>query len=455
MKLDFDNLEAKIQAKSGFSPCLGKVTKIVGLIIEADGLKTQLGELCYIERETNHMIDDLGIADLGRNLLEERALKAEVVGFRDTKTLLMPLGEMRDIQMGAAVIPSSKPITINIGPQLLGRVIDPFGNFIDDGIQIKAKEELRQWSDSPHPLKRSRITERIHFGLRAIDAFLSCGMGQRLGIFSGSGIGKSTLLGMLARNSNADLNVIALVGERGREVREFIEDNLGAEGLKKSIVIVATGDEANLLKVKAALFAHSIAEYFRDIHGKNVLLMLDSVTRVALAQREIGLAIGEPPATRGYTPSVFALLPKLLERSGTGSKGTITALYTVLVEGDDLNEPVSDIVRGVLDGHIVLSRALAERNHFPAIDVLASISRVMPQVVDDKHRVIASQIRSLLATYKEAQDLINIGAYHQGSNPEIDKAIKAYPKIIQLLKQDVSEHTDYGDLLDQMAKIIV
>ncbi len=437
MKIDFSSLEAKIQSRESLSRSLGRVTKIVGLIIEADGLSTQMGELCYI--------------DLANS---QNQLRAEVVGFKDGFTMLMPLGDMSEIKMGSYVIPTGKQVSIKVGPQLLGRVIDPFGQVLDDGDQPQLQDEVTQWSAAPHPLKRARINKRIHFGVKALDGFLSCGMGQRLGIFSGSGVGKSTLQGMLARNSDADLNVIALIGERGREVREFIEDSLGAEGLKKSIVIVATGDQPNLLKIKAALFAHSIAEYFRDVHGKNVLLMLDSVTRIALAQREVGLAIGEPPATRGYTPSVFALLPKLLERSGTSDKGTITAIYTVLVEGDDLNEPVSDIVRGVLDGHVVLTRELAERNHFPAIDILASVSRVMPQIVDDNHREIAAKIRSLLATYREAQDLINIGAYHQGSNPEIDKAIKAYPKIIELLKQGVDDRTDYNDLMTKMIRVI-
>ncbi len=457
MKLDFTSLEAKIQAHESFSRSLGRVTKTVGLIIEADGLDVQLGELCLIERAVikvnSAMLHTGSLQEV--NSMQQQYSKAEVVGFRDGTALLMPLCEAHDLKMGAQVIPTGKQISMKVGPQLIGRIVDPFGEPIDDKEKVFLADEVNQWpSTTQHPLKRARISQRLHFGVRALDGFLSCGMGQRLGIFSGSGVGKSTLMGMLARNSNADINVIALIGERGREVREFIEDSLGAEGLKKSIVIVATSDQANLLKVKAALFAHSIAEYFRDVHGKNVLLMLDSVTRIALAQREIGLATGEPPATRGYTPSVFALLPKLLERSGTSDKGTIIALYTVLVEGDDLNEPVSDIVRGVLDGHVVLSRDLAERNHFPAIDVLGSISRVMPQIVEDTHKDIAAKIRTLLATYKEAQDLINIGAYHNGSNPEIDKAIKAYPKIIQLLKQDVAERTDYNDLITKMIRVI-
>ncbi len=437
MQIDFAELEQRLD-RIDEAPSLGRVNKVVGLIIEAEGLSVQLGEMCKV------------VLSRKKGLY----LNTEVVGFHDGFTSLMPLGDMQDVKMGAEVLPTGRQVSIKVGPDLLGKVIDPFGNVINDVSDFRSKKVLGQWGKSQDPLKRARIKEPLHFGVRAIDGFLSCGKGQRLGIFSGSGVGKSTLLGMLARNSNADLNVIALVGERGREVREFIEDNLGEEGLKKSVVIVATGDQANLLKIKAALFAHSIAEYFRDQHGKDVLLMLDSVTRVALAQREIGLATGEPPATRGYTPSVFALLPKLLERSGTSDKGTITALYTVLVEGDDMNEPVSYIVRGVLDGHVVLSRELAEKNHFPAIDILASVSRVMPQVVDDNHRQIAAEIKSMLAEYREAQDLINIGAYQQGSNPKLDKAIRAYPALMELLQQDVNDVTDYNDLLTKMIRII-
>lgn len=419
MKIDLDKFAESISSTEHHKS-LGKVTRIIGLMLEAEGLKVEMGELCLIKTAGDY-------------------LRAEVVGFKESTAILMPLGEMHEIKMGAEVIPSKKQFSIKIGPELIGRVINAFGETIDDGFEPRTKEEVSQWSKIVNPLKKERITEKFHFGVKALDGLLTCGKGQRMGIFAGSGVGKSTLMGMIAKNSDADLNVIALVGERGREVREFIEESLGPEGLKKSIVIVATGNEPSLIRIKAAIFAHSIAEYFRDVEGKNVLLMLDSVTRVALAQREIGLAIGEPPATRGYTPSVFALLPKLLERSGTGEKGSITALYTVLVEGDDLNEPISDVARGVLDGHIVLSRELAHKNHFPAIDVLQSISRVMPSIVSKEHINIASNIRNLMAIYKDAQDLINIGAYQQGSNPDIDKAIKANNKITNFLKQGTEE----------------
>ncbi len=419
MKLDLDKFSQSV-SQAEFHKSLGKVTKIIGLMLEAEGLKVELGELCYI-KTTNNL------------------LKAEVVGFKDSTAVLMPLGEMHEIKMGAEVIPSQEQLSIKIGPELVGRVINAFGETIDEGFAPRTKQKVTQWNKNINPLKKERINEKFHFGVKTLDGLLACGKGQRMGVFAGSGVGKSTLMGMIAKNSDAEINVIALVGERGREVREFIEECLGEEGLKKSIVIVATGNEPSLVRIKAAIFAHSIAEYFRDVEGKNVLLMLDSITRVALAQREIGLAIGEPPATRGYTPSVFALLPKLLERSGTGEKGSITALYTVLVEGDDMNEPISDVARGVLDGHIVLSRELAHKNHFPAIDVLQSISRVMPSIVSKEQMGMASHIRNLMAVYKDAQDLINIGAYQQGSNPDIDKAIKANPKITSFLKQATDE----------------
>jgi flagellum-specific ATP synthase len=435
MKLDFAKFEEQIE-KAEIRRTLGKITKIIGLTLEAEGLSVKLGELCYIKGSQN------------------RILKAEVVGFRDGMTLLMPLGEILDIKMGAEVVPSKKQVAIKIGPELQGRIINALGEPIDEGHKLRLRSELSQWNMAPNPLKRARISKPLHFGIKAIDGLLTCGMGQRMGIFAGSGVGKSTLMGMIARNAAADINIIALVGERGREVREFIEESLGEEGLKKSIVIVATGNEPAILRIKAALFAHSIAEYFRDVEGKNVLLMLDSVTRIALAQREIGLAIGEPPATRGYTPSVFALLPKLLERSGTSEKGSITALYTVLVEGDDINEPISDIARGVLDGHIVLSRELAHRNHFPAIDILGSVSRVMPNVVDEEHLKLAATIRTLMASYREAHDLISIGAYQQGSNPDTDKAIKAYPKINTLLKQNSNEFVSLEELMNLMKAVL-
>ncbi len=430
MKLDFDRLEEKI-SQADCKRTLGRVTKIIGLMMEADGLSVELGELCLIETS-------------------KEDLKAEVVGFKDNVAILMPLGEMQDVKMGAAVTPTRKQVSIKVGEQLVGRVINALGEPIDDSKEIRARDEVPQWTELINPLKKNRIDQKMHFGVKAMDALITAGKGQRLGIFAGSGVGKSTLMGMLAKNSEAEINVIALVGERGREVREFIEEILGEEGMKKSIVIVATGNEPALLRIKAAIFAHSIAEYFRDVHGKDVLLMLDSVTRVALAQREVGLACGEPPATRGYTPSVFAILPKLMERSGAGEKGTITALYTVLVEGDDMNEPIADVARGVLDGHLVLSRKLAHKNHFPAIDVLQSISRVMPSVASPEHIETAGQIRNMMASYADAQDLINIGAYQQGSNPDIDKAIAAQPQIKELLLQKTSESIPETELFQLM-----
>lgn len=433
MKLDFDQLEKNIKA-ADISRSLGKVVKTIGLLIEADGLNVELGELCYIETS-------------------DGPIKAEVVGFKDGVSELMPLGEMHKIKMGAEVIPSKKQVSIKIGPEYIGRVIDAFGNALDGKPAPRAEIELAQWGAKMNPLKKERITERLNFGVKAIDGMLSCGKGQRMGIFAGSGVGKSTLMSMIAKNSEADINVIALIGERAREVREFVEESLGPEGLKKSIVIVTTGNEPSLLRVKAALFAHSIAEYFRDIHGKDVMLMLDSITRVALAQREIGLAIGEPPATRGYTPSIFALLPKMLERSGTGERGSITALYTVLVEGDDMNEPVSDLTRGVLDGHIALTRELAYQNHFPAIDILQSVSRVMPSIVPEEQFQKANEIKALIASYREAQDLINIGAYQQGSNATIDRAIQAKPFIDNLLQQGITEHSELDEVLSLMNQI--
>jgi len=434
MKIDFNGIKDDLLDCS-HARTLGRVCKIIGLTIEADGLIVELGELCLIKSRNTY-------------------LKTEVVGFKDNFTLLMPLGEVHELRMGSEVIPTGKQVSIRVGHRLKGRILDAFGDTLDDGIKLRAEHLATQWpSKTLNPLKKSRIEEQMFFGVRALDGFLSCGKGQRMGIFAGSGVGKSTLMGMIAKNADADINVIALIGERGREVREFIEESLGPEGLKKSVVIVATGDQPSLIRVKAALFAHSIAEYFRDVEGKDVLLMLDSVTRVALAQREIGLAVGEPPATRGYTPSVFSLIPRLLERSGTGERGSITALYTVLVEGDDMNEPISDLARGVLDGHIVLSRKLAHRNHFPAIDVLQSVSRVMGSIVTPEHKEAANIIRTYMASYEEAKDLINIGAYQRGNNPAIDKAVAAIDKINNILKQKTEDYTSYADLLKMMKEI--
>jgi flagellum-specific ATP synthase len=434
MKLNFPELKNDLKDCSQVRT-LGRVSKIIGLTIEADGLIVELGELCLIKSRNNY-------------------LKTEVVGFRDNYTLLMPLGEVQELKMGAEVVPTGKQVSIKVGPRLKGRILDAFGEPLDEGIKLRAEHTATQWpAKTLNPLKKSRIEEQMFFGVRALDGFLSCGKGQRMGIFAGSGVGKSTLMGMIAKNADADINVIALIGERGREVREFIEESLGEEGLKKSVVVVATGDQPSLIRVKAALFAHSIAEYFRDVEGKNVLLMLDSVTRVALAQREIGLAVGEPPATRGYTPSVFSLIPRLLERSGTGEKGSITALYTVLVEGDDMNEPISDLARGVLDGHIVLSRKLAHKNHFPAIDILQSVSRVMGSIVTPEHKEAASLLRTYMASYEDAKDLINIGAYQRGNNPTIDKAVAAIDKINNILKQKTEDYTSYEELLQLLQAV--
>jgi len=414
----------------------GRVTQVIGLIIEAQGPAVNLGELCYIySKETTRL-----------------PLKAEVVGFRDERILLMPLGEMQDIGPGCEVVASGQSLTVQVGEGLLGKVLDGLGNSLDGNNAIFAGTEYPVNNLPPNPLTRKRINQPLEVGVKAIDSILTCGKGQRVGIMAGSGVGKSTLLGMIARNTKADINVIALIGERGREVRDFIERDLGEEGLKRSVVVVATSDQPALIRVKGALVATAIAEYFRD-QGKDVMLMMDSVTRFAMAQREIGLAIGEPPTTRGYTPSVFAILPKLLERSGTADRGTITALYTVLVEGDDMNEPITDAVRGILDGHIVLSRQLASQNHYPAIDVLNSVSRVMIEIVSKEHREAANSLRNILATYKEAEDLINIGAYVAGSNPRIDYSLSKIESVSNFLKQDVYEKMDYQGTTDSLLNL--
>jgi len=403
------------------------VAQVVGVIVESIGPASRVGEVCHIHR--------------GRN---RPPVLAEVVGFRGNRVLLMPLSGMGDIAHGSEVVATGRPLTVRVGESLLGRVLDGLGRPIDRGPMIVEGSELSVQQAPPHPLHRRRIREPLPLGVRAIDGLLTCGRGQRIGIFSGSGVGKSTLLGMIARNSTAEVNVIGLVGERGREVREFIEGSLGAEGMRRSVVVVATSDQPAIQRLKAAFVATAIAEHFRD-QGRHVLLTVDSVTRIAWAQREIGLAIGEPPTTRGYTPSVFAALPQLLERSGAGETGTITGLYTVLVEGDDLNEPVADTVRGILDGHIVLTRELAEKGHFPAIDVLSSVSRLMPQVTPREQGAAAHVLRRLLATYRSSEDLINIGAYADGSSPEIDQAKAMMPAISRFLTQGSEEHCGWAE----------
>lgn len=410
----------------------GRVQQVIGLVIESVGPAARIGEVCEIHFQRTRP-----------------PIFAEVVGFRQNRVLLMPLGEMEGITPGSQVVATGVEHRVPVGECLLGRVLDGLGRPMDNGAPLTPEAFYPVNRQPPNALARKRITQAISLGVRAIDGLLTVGKGQRIGIFAGSGVGKSTLLDMIARYTSADVNVIALTGERGREVREFMEEDLGEEGLKRSVVVVATSDQPALLRIKAAMVATTIAEYFRD-KGLDVLLMMDSVTRLALAQREVGLAIGEPPTTRGYTPSVFALLPRLLERAGTSDKGTITALYTVLVEADDMNEPVADTVRGILDGHIVLSRALAHRNHYPAIDVLASVSRVMPQITDEAHREAVAKVRKVLASYAEAEDLINIGAYQQGSNPDIDYALRYIGAVRRFLQQGKRETCSLEQTIQQL-----
>ncbi|HEY1370799.1 MAG TPA: FliI/YscN family ATPase [Gaiellaceae bacterium] len=398
----------------------GRVSNLIGLVIEATGLRAEVGELCTIR--------------VGRN---GGAVPAEVVGFRGGSTLLMPLGEMHGIGPGNLVDATGRPFRLPVGESLLGRVLDGLGRPLDGGPEL-APEELRSAAaPPPDPLRRTRIERRLSLGVRAMDTLIPVGSGQRLGIFAGSGVGKSSLLGMIARSTSADVNVICLVGERGREVREFIERDLG-DALSRSVVIVATSDEPALVRIKAAFTATTIAEWFRD-RGNDVVLMMDSVTRFATAQREVGLAIGEPPAARGYTPSVFAVLPRLLERAGTSDVGSITGLYTVLVDGDDMNDPVADATRSILDGHCVLSRALAHKNHYPAIDVLQSVSRLTNEITTSEVRAAAGALRETLALYREKEDLITIGAYPPGTDPRVDQAIQMLPAIDAFLRQRVDE----------------
>jgi flagellum-specific ATP synthase len=406
----------------------GKVSHVVGTVIESNGPPMAIGETAAITYRRTSM-----------------PVLAEAVSFRDAKVLLMPLGELGGIAAGSDVVALGKPLQIGLADGLRGRVLDGLGRPIDGlGPVVDAKRSDIA-GGPPNALQRRRVTEPLGVGVRAIDALLTVGKGQRVGIFAGSGVGKSTALGMIARNTAADVNVIALVGERGKEVRDFIERDLGEVGLRRSVVVVATSDQPALVRIKAAFVATRIAEFFRD-QGLDVMLMMDSVTRFAMAQREVGLAIGEPTTTRGYTPSVFALLPKLLERTGTSEHGTITALYAVLVDGDDLNEPVADAVRSILDGHIVLSRRLAAANHYPAIDVLGSVSRVMPDVVSPAHLASASTVRDILATYRDAEDLVNIGAYVAGSNPRVDHALARIDQIRAFLRQGIHEPARFEDV---------
>lgn len=414
----------------------GKVDKVIGLLIESTGPQVNIGEVCNIY-----------------STREDRLIQAEVVGFRLDKVLLMPFDEMSGIGPGSLVEATGNVLQIPVGPQLVGRILDGLGRPLDEGPPIDSPIHYPVQNIPSNPLGRPRIDEQISFGVKAIDGLMTCGLGQRIGIFAGSGVGKSTLMGMIARNAAADINIIALVGERGREVRDFIERDLRDEGMSKSVLIVATSDQPAMVRLKCALVATTIAEYFRD-QGQNVLLFMDSLTRFAMSQREVGLATGEPPVARGYTPSIYSLLPKLLERTGNFNCGSITGIYTVLVEGDDVNEPIADTVRGIIDGHIVLSRTVAMRNHYPAIDVLGSVSRLMTEIADPEHLSLANKMRGILSVYYANYDLISIGAYKTGTNPELDTAIRSIEKVNGFLKQGIDEQFDLPEVVQLMREAL-
>lgn len=413
---------------------IGRITQVTGMVLESQGPQAPIGEVCIL-----------------RNRMGNEVCRSEIVGFKDNKILSMVLGDLENIEPGMEIAASGTTLTVEVGNNLLGRVLDGLGKPMDGKGPLSKTTTRSIYAQPPNPLLRKRIKEPMATGVRAIDGLLTLGKGQRVGIFAGSGVGKSTLLGMIARNATADINVIALIGERGREVRDFIEEDLGEEGLKRSVVIVATSDMPALVRVKAPLIATAIAEYFRD-QGLDVMLMMDSITRLAMAQREIGLTIGEPPTTKGYTPSVFALMPKLMERAGTSDIGTITALYTVLVEGDDMNEPIADTARGILDGHIVLSRRLAAMGHYPAIDVLESVSRVMKDVIHPQHRTNAQNMKEMLAAYREAEDMISVGAYQKGANPMVDKAMDLRNQTRKFLRQEVEDPTDFKQIVEELVQ---
>ncbi|BCJ95247.1 flagellar protein export ATPase FliI [Anaerocolumna cellulosilytica] len=413
---------------------LGKVVKVVGLTIESIGPKAKLNDLCMIVSKDKTQI-----------------IMAEVVGFREDRILLMPYGNVEGVGVGSTVECTKEPLKVFVGDSLLGKTLDGLGQPIDESELVLTKGYSVE-AEPPDPMKRKLIDEVLPLGVKAVDGMITVGKGQRIGIFAGSGVGKSTLLGMFARNTKADINVIALIGERGREVREFLERDLGEEGMSRSVVVVATSDKPALIRKKAAKTATAIAEYFRD-QGKDVLLMMDSLTRFSMAQREIGLASGEPPVSRGYPPSVYSEMPKLLERAGNSEKGSITGLYTVLVDGDDFNEPITDTARGILDGHIMLTRKFANKNHYPAIDVLQSISRVMSSIVTKEHKQLAGKLKMVLATYNEAEDLINIGAYKNGSNKNIDYAISKIEAVNKFLQQDVYEKLNFDEIVFRLTEL--
>jgi len=433
-----DNFEKYLNLKEKtFYTKLGKIEKIVGLTIESVGPEAKLNDLCriYMDRK------------------RETYVMAEVVGFRDKRLLLMPYDNVEGLGVGCVVENTGKPLSTQVGDEVLGHILDGIGRPTDvDKLDWCCEYPVE--ASPPDPMKRKIISEVLPLGVKAVDGLITVGKGQRIGIFAGSGVGKSTLLGMFARNTKADVNVIALIGERGREVREFIERDLGEEGMARSVVVVATSDKPALIRNKAAKTATAIAEYFRD-QGKDVLLMMDSLTRFSMAQREIGLASGEPPVTRGYPPSVYSEMPRLLERAGTSEVGSVTGLYTVLVDGDDFNEPITDTARSILDGHIMLSRKLGNKNHYPAIDILQSISRIMSSIITDEHKLNAGKLKTVLATYQEAEDLINIGAYKNGSNKDIDYAIKKISDVNDFLMQGTYDKYEYSEIEDMLSKIFV
>lgn len=415
---------------------LGRVTQVVGLVIESSGPVSRIGDVCWVEADG-----------------QEEAIACEVVGFRAEKVLMMPLGDMTGIRAGCRVRASGDCLKIPVGEELLGRTLDGLGRPMDGKGPLNCSKFYPSIATPPNAMERTMIEHPFETGVRAIDGVMTMGVGQRVGIFAGSGVGKSTLLGMIARNGKADVNVIALVGERGREVREFMQNDLGEEGMARSVVICATSDEPALVRIKAALAATAVAEYFRD-QGLNVMLMMDSVTRFAMAQREVGLAVGEPPSTKGYTPSVFALLPKLMERAGCGPRGAITAIYTVLVDGDDTNEPIADAARSILDGHITLDRKLTSRGHYPPINVMTSLSRTMPMVVPQEHVQAAASLRELIAAYLDVEDLVSVGAYKPGSQPVSDRAIAAWPHVNSFLRQDKAEASSLEESTNQMMEVV-
>lgn len=438
MKFDLDhsNLCRGIRMNS-FYKTYGKIEQIVGMTVEASGINCNIGDVCKISVKPG-----------------KKYVTAEVVGFKDGKVMLMPYSDMDGIGYGSFVENTGEKLMINVSNSLIGRTVDALGEPLD-GKEVLSDGTLYSINGMrSNPLERPPIAKPLEFGVKAIDGMLTIGKGQRMGIFAGSGVGKSTLMGMIARNIKADVNVIALVGERGREVMEFIDRDLGPEGVKRSVLVVATSDQPALMRSKCALTATTIAEYFKD-QGKDVLLMMDSLTRYCMAEREIGLSIGEPPVARGYTPSIYASLPKLLERCGNFKTGSITGIFTVLVEGDDSNEPVSDTVRGIIDGHIMLSRKIAMKNHYPAIDITASISRLMSEIVSGEHKANASKIRKIMSLYQENADLISIGAYKTGSNPELDDAIGRMPAINEFLQQPVDVKVEFSDTVDMINEILI